>query len=73
MLGSFLSRVMPLLALLPLALLLAACSARGGADDELLVFAATSLTDAMNEAAAEFEGTNGTKVEISYGPSRALA
>ena len=51
--------------------LLAACS--GGADDELLVFAATSLTDAMAEAAAEFEATNGTKVQVSYGPSRALA
>ncbi len=51
--------------------LLAACS--GGADDELLVFAATSLTDAMAEAAAEFEATHGTKVEVSYGPSRALA
>ena len=53
--------------------LLAACSGGGGADDELLVFAATSLTDAMAEAAAEFEATNGTKVEVSYGPSRALA
>ena len=31
------------------------------------------LTDAMAEAAAEFEATNGTKVEVSYGPSRALA
>ena len=51
--------------------LLAACS--GGADDELLVFAATSLTDAMAEAAEEFEATHGTKVEVSYGPSRALA
>ena len=73
MLGSFLSRVMPMLAALPLALLLASCSARGGAEDELLVFAATSLTDAMSEAAAEFKSTNGTKVEISYGPSGALA
>ena len=53
--------------------LLAACSGGGGADDELLVFAATSLTDAMAEAAAEFEATSGTKVEVSFGPSRALA
>ena len=52
--------------------LLAACSG-GGADGELLVFAATSLTDAMAEAAAEFEARNGTEVEVSYGPSRALA
>ena len=55
------------------AVLLAACSGRGGADDELLVFAATSLTDAMTEAAAEFEAASGTEVEISFGPSRALA
>ena len=73
MLSFFSARVMPLLAALPLALLLASCSVRGGADDELLVFAATSLTDAMSEAATEFEATNGAKVEISYGPSRALA
>ena len=52
--------------------LLAACS-QGGADDELLVFAATSLTDAMTEAATAFEATSGTEVEISFGPSRALA
>ena len=55
------------------ALLFAACSGQGGGEDTLLVFAATSLTDAMNEAAAEFEATSGTKVEVSYGPSRALA
>lgn len=50
--------------------LLAACS---GSDDELLVFAATSLTDAMAEAADEFEASSGTRVEVSFGPSRALA
>ena len=55
------------------ALLLAACSGQDSGEDTLLVFAATSLTDAMNEAAAEFEATSGTKVEVSYGPSRALA
>ena len=54
------------------AALLAACS-QGSADDELLVFAATSLTDAMTEAATAFEARNGTEVEVSYGPSRALA
>ena len=54
------------------AALLAACS-QSGADDELLVFAATSLTDAMTEAATAFEATSGTEVEISFGPSRALA
>ena len=71
MLVSLLTRVMPLLAALQLALL-TACSG-SGADDKLLIFAATSLTDAMNEAAAEFEAASGAAVEISYGPSRALA
>ena len=55
------------------AMALAACSQNSGADDELLVFAATSLTDAMAEAAEEFEASSGTKVEVSFGPSRALA
>ena len=50
-----------------------ACFGQDSGEDTLLVFAATSLTDAMNEAAAEFEATSGTKVEVSYGPSRALA
>ena len=53
--------------------LLLACSGSGGTDGELLVFAATSLTDAMAEAAGEFEASSGTKVEFSFGPSRALA
>ena len=73
MLVSFFSRVMPLLVALPLVLLLASCLGRGAADDELLVFAAASLTDAMTEAAAEFEAASGTKVDVSFGPSRALA
>ena len=55
------------------ALSFAACSGQDGGENTLLVFAATSLTDAMNEAAAEFDATSGTKVEVSYGPSRALA
>lgn len=72
MLVSFFSRVMP--RCLPLVLLLASCLGRGEADDELLVFAATSLTtDAMTEAAAEFETASGTKVKVSFGPSRAGA
>ena len=53
--------------------LLAACSGSGGSDVEVLVFAATSLTDALAEAADEFEASSGTKVEVSFGPSRALA
>ena len=72
MLSLFSSRVILPLAVLPLALMLASCA--GGADDDtLLVFAATSLTDAMTEVAAEYEATSGTNVEISFGPSRALA
>ena len=50
------------------AILLAACSAGDEADDSILVFAATSLTDAMTAAAVEFEATSGTKVEVSFGP-----
>ena len=53
-------------------MLLVACS-QGGDDDEVLVFAATSLTDAMTEAAAEYEASSGTNIEVSFGPSRALA
>ena len=64
---------MLLAAVLPLALLLASCATTTGTDDELLIFAATSLTDAMTEAASEFEAARGAKAEISYGPSRALA
>lgn len=66
-------RLLPLLVALPVMLLLASCAARGGADDGVLVFAATSLTDAMAEAATAFEASSGTRVEVSYGASRALA
>lgn len=50
-----------------------ACAAREGGRDELLVFAAASLTDAMAEAAAAFEAAGGARVSVSYGPSQALA
>ena len=52
---------------------IAACSAQDDAQDELLVFAAASLTDAMAEAAAAFESAGGARVSVSYGPSQALA
>lgn len=52
---------------------MAACATRDDAQDELLVFAAASLTDAMAEAAAAFEAAGGAKVSVSYGPSQALA
>lgn len=51
----------------------AACSGQSGASDELLVFAAASLTDSMAEVAAAFEAAGGAKVAVSYGPSQALA
>ena len=72
MLSLFSSHVILPLSVLPLVLMLASCA--GGADDDtLLVFAATSLTDTMTQVAAEYEAMSGTNVEISFGPSRALA
>lgn len=65
------------LALLGMAVLLLAIAAAGcgdgGGEDELLVFAATSLTDAMTEAAAAYEADGNPPVAVSYGPSQALA
>lgn len=54
-------------------LLLVACSGSGGTDDELLVFAATSLTDAFDEAVALYERENEVDVQTSYAASQALA
>ena len=62
-----------MLALALCAALCAACSGQRGASDELLVFAAASLTDSMAEVAAAFEAAGGAKVSVSYGPSQALA
>lgn len=61
------------LALALCATLCAACSGQSGASDELLVFAAASLTDSMAEVAEAFEAAGGAKVAVSYGPSQALA
>ena len=55
------------------AALCAACAGQSVASDELLVFAAASLTDSMAEVAAAFEASGGAKVAVSYGPSQALA
>lgn len=56
------------------AVLLAGCTTQSSVpQDELLVFAAASLTDAMTEVAAAFEADAGTKVAVSYGASQALA
>ena len=54
------------------ALLLGGCS-DGGDRHELLVFAATSLTDAIDEAAKQYERENEVDVQISYAASQALA
>ena len=62
-----------MLALALCAVVCAACSGQSGASDELLVFAAASLTDSMAEVAAAFEAAGGAKVAVSYGPSQALA
>lgn len=61
------------LALALCAVVCAACSGQSGASDELLVFAAASLTDSMAEVAAAFEAAGGAKTSVSYGPSQALA
>lgn len=62
-----------LAAILLAALLLVGCSNSDGDRHELLVFAATSLTDAMDEAAAKYERENEVDVQISYAASQALA
>ena len=55
-------------------LVLVGCSdGEDGGRDELLVFAATSLTDAMDEAVALYERENEVDVRISYAASQALA
>lgn len=46
---------------------------RGNGPSTLLVFAATSLTDALTEIEAAFEGATGIEVLLSYGGSQALA
>ena len=61
-----------LAAVLLAALLLGGCS-DGGDRHELLVFAATSLTDAIDEAAEQYERENEVDVQISYAASQALA
>ena len=45
----------------------------GGSDDELLVFAATSLTDSLAEIGPAFERESGAQVAVSFGGSQLLA
>jgi len=55
-----------------LALVAAAAPSRADAAD-VLVFAAASLKNAMDDAVAAFEKSGGDKVRVSYGASSALA
>jgi molybdate transport system substrate-binding protein len=55
------------------AALVAALLACSPSEDELLVFAAASLADALEEIAAEFEREGATRVAISSGGSQMLA
>lgn len=58
-------------------LALAACAEHAGPPDAqrdpLLVFAAASLKESMDEAAAAYEATGAAQVEVSYAASSALA
>jgi molybdate transport system substrate-binding protein len=51
--------------------LVSACG--GGDSEELLIFAATSLTNALTEIEADYEEATGVEARISYGGSQALA
>ena len=50
-----------------------ACGSDNAGNDEVLVFAATSLTDALDQSVAKFEAENSGNILVSYGGSQALA
>lgn len=52
---------------------LTGCSVRSDERNELLVFAAASLADALGEAVEEYEARTGVRVAVSYGGSQMLA
>ena len=52
---------------------LTGCSVRSDERNELLVFAAASLADALGEAVEEYEARTGVRVDVSYGGSQMLA
>ena len=54
-------------------LLLGALGARPAAAEDVLVFAAASLKNALDEAASSYQGKGGDKINISYAASSALA
>ncbi len=59
--------------LLAVALVVGCSGGSGGNREELLVFAATSLTDAFDEAVAVYEREHEVDVQTSYAASQALA
>ncbi len=50
---------------------LAACD--GGGDEELVVFAAASLTDVLSELGEDYEAETGTRILFNFGASQQLA
>ena len=50
-----------------------ACGAGNNSSEKVLVFAATSLTDALDQTIADFEAQNNSTVLVSYGGSQSLA
>lgn len=60
-------------ATLGLVLVLLACSPSDSEPNEVLVFAAASLANALEEIAADFETASGTRVAFSFGGSQTLA
>ncbi len=59
--------------ILATALLALATACTGGDEDELLVFAAASLTDALTELGQQYRAETGTGVVFSFGGSQFLA
>ena len=55
------------------AMSLAACTGEPGGSDRLLVFAASSISDAITEIGDAFEAETGTRVEFNFGGSTTLA
>ena len=54
-------------------ILIAACTPRQPGRQQILVFAAASLTESLTELAEEFERTHGTEVSFSFGASQSLS
>ena len=59
--------------LLALLCLTAPAACVGGGDDELVVFAAASLTDVLGELGEQYETETGTRVLFNFGASQQLA